>query len=349
MRGLYTAAVLNTLADRYKSDSGSVADIGKGFNLIVGTSTGGILASGLAAGVPLEKIISLYCDNGQKIFKSPMPRHGLFKLTWAIRNFLSPANSNEQLHGALHNVFKDETIGELFGRREIGLCITSVNVATHKARVFKTGHDPKRRADDERKIIDVCLASSAAPIIFPIAGIPDPQNKNGLSHFVDGGLWANNPILVALIESLAMAKPMQPIEILSIGTCPPPSGMALTTKEANRGVFGWNFGVKALELSMDAQASGNHSMASFLSEHFIKMGRQIDIIRLDQSAPSSDQAKYLGLDSANEKACSTLIQLGNADALDIYGKSLSINSQYKKLTGIFSSMPMLESTQGERI
>jgi patatin-like phospholipase/acyl hydrolase len=55
MRGLYTAALLNTLSSRF----GNNLDVGKGFDLIVGTSTGGLVAAGLASGIPLAKIMYL--------------------------------------------------------------------------------------------------------------------------------------------------------------------------------------------------------------------------------------------------------------------------------------------------
>lgn len=337
VRGLYTAAVLNSLSDRF--GSGSQLDVGKGFDLLVGTSTGGILASALAAGIPLKTIINLYKNQGPEIFKDPIPTNGLFKLFWGIKNLFRPANSNENLTKALKDIFGTETIGQLFERRKIPLCIASVNIATHKARVFKTAHDPKKNADDLRLITDVCLASSAAPIILPIAGVPDPLVDNELSHFVDGGLWANNPILIALVEALTLSSKDQPIEIISIGTCPPPSGSALTAKEAKRGIYNWNFGIKALELSMDAQASGNQFIATFLADCLSKSGRDVKILRLEQSTPSAEQGELMSLDNASEKACTILIQLGNSDGLELFGKTTRQEKSHEILATIFNSIP----------
>lgn len=342
MRGLYTAAVLSTLASRF--GGGKALDVGKGFDLIVGTSTGGILATALVAGVPIPKIIDLYRKRGPIIFRHPLPSGNLQKFIWAIQNALSAANSNTPLSEALTDIFRDETVGQVYERRQIGLCMTSVNIATHKSRVFKTAHDPKRNADDNRKLTEVCLASSAAPMILPIAGVCDVQTTDAVSHFVDGGLWANNPVLIGLVEALLLTEKEQPVEIISIGTCPPPSGAALTGKEANRGVFGWNFGIKALELSMDAQASGHQFIANFLATHFSSHGKPVTILRLDQSSPSSEQAPHLGLDNVSEKAQSTLIQLGNSDGLEIYGKVLADNPNYKVVKDIFNQMPELKES-----
>ncbi|MCB1092960.1 MAG: patatin-like phospholipase family protein [Verrucomicrobiae bacterium] len=74
MRGLYTASVLETLADRFAgSQARPSLDIGKGFDLIFGTSTGAILACGLAAGIDISTIKSLYRVKGPAIFPDPMP------------------------------------------------------------------------------------------------------------------------------------------------------------------------------------------------------------------------------------------------------------------------------------
>ncbi|MBU6410221.1 MAG: patatin-like phospholipase family protein, partial [Verrucomicrobia bacterium] len=74
MRGLYTATVLDVLAKHFAARRGVGAlDIGKGFDLIVGTSTGGILATALAYGHPLKRVMDLYRIEGPKIFTDPMP------------------------------------------------------------------------------------------------------------------------------------------------------------------------------------------------------------------------------------------------------------------------------------
>lgn len=345
MRGLYTASVLYTLAQRYSPNQ--EIDVGKGFNLIVGTSTGGILAIALAAGVPISKIIEIYRTHGPKIFTCPLPRNPFLKLLWAIRNLLSPANQSTHLRESLSEIFENENLGDLFVRRKIGLCIPAVNLATHESRVFKTAHDPKRNADDQRTLVDVAVASSAAPIILPIASVRNTHLHEQSSYFVDGGLWANNPVLVGLVEALHITDPNREIEIVSIGTCPPPSGGALLPNEVQRGVLGWNFGIKALELSMDAQASGHQFMAKFLVEHLQKCGRRVKLLRFDQSAPSSEQSIHLGLDNPSQRAISTLIELGNSDALKLYGRSLDTASDYSMLGSIFSSMPILNSFKGE--
>lgn len=75
MRGLYTATLLSSLASSLRT--GKPVDIGSAFDVIVGTSTGGILATALALGVPIHEIISLYRTVGPNIFVDPQPQLGV--------------------------------------------------------------------------------------------------------------------------------------------------------------------------------------------------------------------------------------------------------------------------------
>jgi patatin-like phospholipase/acyl hydrolase len=95
-------------------------------------------------------------------------------------------------------------------------------MATQKSWVFKTPHTQTKRRDEGYRVVDVCLATSAAPMFLPIASIPDPDDRSHLRTLVDGGLWANNPVLIGMIEALEVAGAGQSIEILSVGTCAPP-------------------------------------------------------------------------------------------------------------------------------
>jgi uncharacterized protein len=103
MRGLYTVSLLETLSQRFDNQFKTYdPDIGKVFDLICGTSTGAILASALAVGIPLKKVQSLYIEKGKKIFPKPM-LEGLYAYNWywAHRNKVSA--DVEQLRVALEN------------------------------------------------------------------------------------------------------------------------------------------------------------------------------------------------------------------------------------------------------
>ena len=344
MRGLYTASVLDELSNRFAGGNDYQLDIGKGFDLIVGTSTGGILSCALVAGISIKRVINLYREEGPRIFTSPVPAEDVKLYCWAFKNRKHSANLNDGLKKALRDVFDNQTIASVYNDRKIGLCVTAVYMSNHGSRVFKTPHNPVKHADNGRSLVDICLATSAAPIIFPIATHNNPEDTSNEEAFVDGGLWANNPILVALIEALDTSSSKQPIEILSIGTCPPPAGETILERNSNKGVSYWKVGVKALELSMDAQAAGNNYVASFLSDSLKRLGKDVKVLRLPQTPPSPEQALHLGLDSASEDACNILSNLGRADGKRVYGMVCRNEVNVKMVEEIFKSLPVLTNS-----
>ncbi len=339
MRGLYAASLLKELSDRFNQSAPK--DIGKGFDLIVGTSTGGIIAAGLAAGVDINNLIKIYAEEGRHIFTNPIPKGKIRILTWIFRHFCKSANSNEKLKIELQKILKKETVGELFNRRKIGLCLTAINLSNGRPRVFKTPHDPERCADDNRTLADVCLATSAAPIVFPIAVIEEPNNSDLKEGFIDGGLWANNPVLIGLIESLRLSKREQAIEVISVGTCPPPGGPQFDDKNTNKGVKYWRAGVRSLDMSMNAQSEGFNFMCGFLANSLKNLDKQVTICRLNVNSLSKEQIDKIGLDVATKEACDILRRTGITDGQQIYSKILKYpnNEEFKILKDIFTNLP----------
>ena len=313
IRGLYTASVLKSLVENFsKNQSAEEKDIGKAFDLIVGTSTGGILAGGLAVGISIHKIVELYYKKGKNIFSNPFPPDNPMKqLQWAFQTKEKSANSNQALLQELRNIFGNKTMAQIYKEREIALCITAVNVRDHFPRVFQTPHHFSESKEVHHKLVDILLATSSAPLFFPIARISDANKNKAYEDFVDGGLWANSPVLVALKEAILCAGEKQNIEIISIGTCPPPTGaMVLGQAAQGGGLSQWRYGIDFVELAMDSQTKANHSMADFLCSELKSTGKEIVIHRLKQTAPALSEAKFLSIDQANEKAYSLLMKYG---------------------------------------
>ncbi len=340
MRGLYTAVLLQTLAARFSRSS--ALDIGRGFDLITGTSTGGILACGLAKGVPIGELVNLYRKFGPKIFIDPMPSTVWRLLKWGWRNFRKSPSDAEILKQALGEFFDDFTLEQVFKLRKIALCIPTVNMGNQKSWVFKTPHLANKRRDDKYRLVDICLATSAAPMFLPIARIPDPDDPGHRRTFVDGGLWANNPVLVGLIEALETAAPDQPVEILSIGTCAPPEGEPIQKDATSWGIFEWRFGSRALSVALDAQSSGYQFMAEFLAKH---LNRPCTVIRLPQSPPSPAQVVHLALDRATETALNVLSELGKTDADLAHRLTQKAGDHHGEcLNRLFRDMPVMSAS-----
>ena len=315
MRGLYSVALLQALAKRFSEQRNRRdLDIGGGFDLVVGTSTGGILAAAIVAGVPLARIRRFYDDVGPQVFSHPLPppRQPL-RMLWAMRRYVRrPGNSDRPLETTLRDMFGSETLGELHKRRQIGLCISTTTLLRHAPRLFKTPHRRGWERDNDIALVDACLATSAAPIHLPLAMIDEGTGTPGL--FVDGGLWANNPVLVGLIEGLAVSAPNQSVIIVSIGTGAPNTGNAQRGPRARqRGALGWGAGLGILSLAMDAQGQAAGHAVDLLAKELERLGKRVHVLRCEDSGSSPEQAGLLQLDASSVRARQLMAKLGDDD------------------------------------
>ena len=241
MRGIYTAAFLDRLLSQHAKRTGQgQLDLGGGIDLICGTSTGAIVACAVAIGCPLERVVDLYRQHGAAIF--PHRITGYRSIVYrAFRGRRFVRAGDLALRSALREVLRDITVADVFDKRGISLSVPSVDMSTHRAWVFKRTPLSGVR-DNDFSLVDVCMASSAAPIFRSLADVGDPNSARGARKvFADGGLWANNPVLVALTDAMAMAEEDQPIEIFSLGTCPRPVGEHIRGNDVHRSLLEWRF------------------------------------------------------------------------------------------------------------
>ena len=317
IRGLYSAALLQQLTVRIARLTPDAAeerlDLGAKFDLIAGTSTGSIIAVALAAGLPLEDVVEMYRRDSRDIFQRPMPLKGSClssarRLLWTLHNLPSAANRSGALRRALTAVLREETLGQLFKGRGIGLCVPSVDAETGRGWVFKTPHTRRLTRDNNYQLVDVCMASAAAPIYFPLHRIPSPNPGSKAVHsFVDGGLWANNPVMVALAEALELAGDRE-IQIISVGTCSGAQSQPLTDKDADRGVWGWKGGADIVSASLESQAYTTPYLASTVVK---ALGRRVTMYRMQEPETSDEESKHLALDAVDEKSLRLLEMLAH--------------------------------------
>ena len=196
IKGLFSAALLAIIED----DLGiRVTDY---FDLISGTSTGGIIAVGLGLGIRPREIVEFYINEGRKIFPRWFGAKSLQR--WLLRKY-----SAEPLETALRNCFKDR----LFGDSEKRLVIPAYSLGEDDIYLFRTPHIENLRRDFKVPAWKVAKATSSAPTFFPCTR--DVDNL----RLIDGGVWANNPTLVAVVEACGpLSIPLSHIHVLSIGT-----------------------------------------------------------------------------------------------------------------------------------
>ena len=280
VRGLYSAQMLKNIEDKCN------VDFYNDFDLIVGTSTGSILAGAIVQEIDLDKVISLYENEGKNIFKKRwFCRFGLFKSKY----------SPEPLKEQLKSIFGNTTFKDI----KKPLLINATDIGNSSQFVFKTTFNNQNDADGNKKdlvrdpdvaLYDAILASSSAPIFFP-------PHKVGNFLLSDGGLWANSPVLVALAEAKKIFN-VEPkdVVIVSIGTGVEENDYLIDTK--NWGfLIGWKKS-KLISTILNLQTKVNSSLLKFLMP-------EENILRLtftsDKTLPLDDTTQNKNLLSRADK------------------------------------------------
>lgn len=204
IRGVLPAKVLADLEERYLGGE----SIGAYFDLIAGTSTGGIIALGLSIGKRAHDILKLYETNASSIFPENWWQRALRSNSYldAITRVARYRYDRNALSSALLQEFQDKTIGDTTTR----LCIPTFD-ENSEVNIIKTPHHPDYKIDWKDALVDVALKTSAAPTYF---GAHATKGR----RYLDGGVWANNPVMVGLVDVLACYQvPRNNIHILSLG------------------------------------------------------------------------------------------------------------------------------------
>lgn len=343
LRGVYTAAFLKGLADQFSSRRGvGRLDIGKAFDLIVGTSTGAIVACAAAMDIPMQSVVDLYCKHGKDIFPQKLAK-GYAALAQIPSRPRHLKAGSQALRNALEKVLGDKTLGEAYAERGIALAIPTVEMSQQRAWVFKTSHLGGHR-DDNVTLVNACMASSAAPIYLSLAAVPATDGLGGHRIFADGGLWANNPVLVGLIDALKMSH--DEVEVFAAGTFPRPDGELIGTDQLDRGLVGWKFGGSAASLSIAAQEFAFDHMARMLAGEFTRLGRNVEVVRFPSGQLQPALIPYLDLDDGSSDASNALINQARADVNVAISACDDANSAVGRLIrDLFNDMPTTEKAE----
>lgn len=294
--GLYTASVLAAIEEQ-------IGDrIATRFDLLAGTSIGGIIALGLAAEKSAADIRDAFTTHGPKIFSSNSPPQSSLSKKYALtKNATSPKHSSGALRTTIEAIIdKNTKIGELAHR----VMVPAVNLTKGSPQVFKTDHHPTFMRDWKLNVVDVALATSAAPTFFPL-------HKIGGELFADGGLYSNSPDHLALHEAEHfLEQNLTEISILSIGTTTSKFSFS-NAGSTDLGWIGWMENQRLPRVMIAAQQLNT----DFMLKH--RLGDRYLRIDHDQSP---EQERELALDCASPGAIEDLKALAEASIRDHFGK-----------------------------
>ncbi|PHQ34367.1 CBASS cGAMP-activated phospholipase [Rhodopirellula bahusiensis] len=240
IKGLFSAAVLAAVEE----DLG--ISVVNHFDLVTGTSTGGIIALGLASGKRPREIVEFYQRYHRDIFSHQ------YGWKWT-RHWFRPRHKQEPLVEALKSSFQDKKLGECTKR----VVIPTYNLGEDNVHLFRTAHHSRLKRDFRYPIWKIALATSSAPTYFQSC-----REIEGC-RLIDGGVWANNPTMVAIAEAVGtLDVPINSIRVLSIGTT---DAITNRHKRLDRGgKLSWIRGSEVVDIVMRGQSLGIDNQARLL-------------------------------------------------------------------------------------
>ncbi len=242
-RGVLTATLLKRLKDEPKfSEFISMTD------LFAGTSTGSIIALGLAYGLSPEDLVNIYVRYGEYIFT---PRYS---------DYYRPKYDNEHLKQVLRKVFpKNLRLSDLSHKVLIpSFRVTGSYLEPYWAPVFYNNLAGSKNM--EALVVDVALASNAAPIYLP-----------SYKNHIDGGVIANNPSMAAIAAARGEKENMKSLDdmyLLSLGTGVYPQ--QITADTTKWGASQWSFYPEPLYPLLQLLFNGDLGVNEFYSSQLLR-------------------------------------------------------------------------------
>ena len=282
-RGLFAAHLLKRIEQEW------AVSLREKMGILAGTSTGSILAAGLACGQPAEELAGFYTEHGPRIFSPRRLSRGEFFALLASRY------SSHRLKAALDSTFGDRTLGDV----DMPLILPAVDIGNGCVHVFKSKYRDSFVRDPGVRVADAVLASCSAPTYF------DPVVVDSKYQLADGGLWANNPALAAAIDAkFRLGVSLDDMQILSIGT-----GKARIYYRQSKGPIkdllfhawqGWGLATrwhhrKLLDLILNLQSDTAHNMLCLLIGESPLESRRVLRLTFESDRP-------LSMDSVGEGA-----------------------------------------------
>ena len=257
IRGAFPAHILRCIYERLG------VDVFDAFDMIAGTSTGAIIAAGVACKKSPTDIAELYSEYGCEIFGHKK------KSLW-------PSLAKQGMHSkyensALRKMLCDEFLDTRLGEIEKPLLIPATDIGHGGVHVFKSNYSEGFTRDINVPVKDAVLASCSAPAFF------DPTKVDNYL-LADGGVWANNPALAAVIDAThRLSVDIQNIRILSLGTGHSRAAYGTQT-DKNWGLLnGWK-GRRFIDflLSLQAQSTQNYLHLLLGEEQLLRLDFESD-------------------------------------------------------------------------
>lgn len=250
------------------------------FDLICGTSTGAILTIAIALGIPANDLVRFYKEHAQAIF----PKWYLKVLPRKSRAILTSIYSNKILHRKLKEIYSEANGGQipLINDLKTKVCIPVFNGNDGQINVIKTKHCEDFFRDYKLPAHEVALSSASAPIYFPphTFSFSNEFGEGVNVNMIDGGIFANNPSLVGILEATEKLNyDFSEIRLLSLGTG---KGKHIIKKSWKpKDIWYWLFPKpRLLDIILDSQAQVTEQYILFLQRMAEKKNNGFEYLRI---------------------------------------------------------------------
>lgn len=215
IRGIFPITLLADIEESLKSSGSESWQIYKNFDLICGTSTGGIIAIALSLGIPATEIRELYMAHADTIFGHQ-------------RNYIRQLYQSAYDRAGLETLLKETFLKYCGGRQPLlnechtNVCIPIYDMLSSKMVVCRNHENGNESNYNDVPSYQIALATSAAPTYFdPYYG--KYSDSDGVSRFIncmiDGSVVANNPAMIGLVEAQSyFGHKLSDVKLLSVGT-----------------------------------------------------------------------------------------------------------------------------------
>ncbi|CAA2983864.1 patatin 2 [Olea europaea subsp. europaea] len=374
IRGIIPATILEYLESQLQVLDGKDARLADYFDVIAGTSTGGLVTTMLTApdknNRPLfaaKDIKPFYLEHSSRIFPQ---KNGLLGFVGKLlKSIVGPKYDGEYLHKVIREKLGETRLDETL----TNVVIPTFNIENLQPIIFST-YQAMRMSSLDARLSDICIGTSAAPTYLPAYYFKNQYKQGNVREFnlVDGGVAANNPALVAInqitkqiLDGSPDFFPIKPMDygrflVISVGTGSSKAQKKYSAQKAAKwGIFGWLLnGSSTPIVDVFTQASADmvdlHISAVFQAFHSQENYLRIQEDNLNGTAASVDGATKGNLNKLVEIGQSLLmkpvsrvnldsglfepIENGgtNEDALKKFAKLLSEEKRFREAKSPFS-------------
>ncbi|GFY86883.1 phospholipase A 2A [Actinidia rufa] len=322
IRGIIPATILAFLESQLQELDGEDARLADYFDVIAGTSTGGLVTAMLTApdenNRPLfgaKDIKQFYLDHSPKIFPQK------WGILGSIRNILKLLTGPKYDGKYLHRIIREKLGVTRLHQTLTNVVIPTFDIKLLQPTIFST-YEVKNSPYLDARLSDICISTSAAPTYLPAYHFKNQDNEGNVREFnlIDGGVAANNPALVAISQVIKQifaenpdffpSKPMDYSRflVISIGTGSPKVEKKYTAKIAAKwGVLGWLLhGGSTPLVDVFTQASGD--MVDFHNSVFFQaFNSEQNYLRIQEDELIGTDAS---VDVSTKKNLNKLVEIG---------------------------------------